>query len=488
MRGHSPKVSRRGTSSNQLGPYERASTLFEDTEDYTRLFKEMFLVAAGDLANELQEPLENIGILFEDIMSTGTVRKRKRRLCSRFPEMDVLDRVERGPSTDLFCRGQLLFLVRRASRQESIKIQSTGYRFADVSNVIDFLAGSMEVTQRELLPCFKRMEAQAGKSNMLEPGAHLALFALRAMPKRLEVLVRSDAKNLLHATRLRLPRFVPQDEKWHQNILDTLDNMNSVECKAKLIALMSCGESDEKYHVLQELHAGVHRLFEGVPDELRSDARLMARPFRAPCCSTPANLNPERAYVIAFQVIVDIHKIIVPGPNKEFVSTKLFLCQQRSYRDATDNDTFVRRVRKEFAGLLEVIELPQTSSVSPSSRQQTAPSTLSRSRAASSEDVVSSGESSTKNLEPDRSSQSYGGIHVSKEVSIDISDNPLGEDSSGIEMTIVGRHKLRVPVGHTMGNRIQAGVKVTDGDHETWMDRLLALTIDGRNRPEALSR
>lgn len=307
------------------------------------------------------------------------------------------------------------------------------------------------------------------------------------MPKTLEVLIRSDAKNLLPTTRLRLPRFAPQLEQWHQNILDALENMNSFECKAKLIALMSCSESDEKKHFLQELQVGIHRLLEGLPDEIHSEARLMARPFRAPCSNTPANLYPERAYVIAFQVIVDTHKVVVPGPNQEFVSTKLFLCQQSSYKNATDNDTFVRRVRKEFAGLLEVIEPPQTLSVSPSSHQQTARSTISRSRVGSSEDAVSTGESS-KNLESDRSSQSYGGIHVSKEVSIDISDNPLGEDSSGIEMMLVGRHKLRVPVGHTMGNRTQAGDQVTDVDHETWMDRLLALTINGRNRPEALTR
>lgn len=462
----------------------------------------MFLVAAGDLADALQEPLQNIGILFEDIMSTGTMRKRSRRLFSRSPELNLLDRTEQASPTDLFGRGQLLFLVRRASRQEAIKIQSAGYRFANVSNVIDFLARSMEVTQKELLPRLERMEAQAGKSNMLKPGVHLAIFGLRVMPKRFEVLVRSDAKNLLPTMQLGLPKIVPQIEQWHLDIFNTLDNMNSVECKAKIVTLRSHSNTDDKDAFLQQLYGGVHELFRGMPDELRSDARLMARPFRAPCCSTPENPNPERAYVVAFRAILDMHQPIVLGQNCEFVSTKLFLCQQRSYKDATDHDTFTRRVRKEFAGLLEVIEFPQALSVStrhhsmshagflqrPFSRRPTAPSTPSRNRPASSEDIVSSDGSSSKNLGCDRSTHSFGGIHVSNEVSIDISDNPLGEGSPGIEMRVRGRHKLCHTVDHAMGNRSEAGVRVTEVDHETWMDRLMTLTINGRHRPEALSR
>lgn len=42
-------------------------------------------------------------------------------------------------------------------------------------------------------------------------------------------------------------------------------------------------------------------------------------------------------------------------------------------------------------------------------------------------------------------------------------------------------------MSHTMGNRSEAGIKVTEVAQETWMDRLMTLTLNGRHRPEALT-
>ena len=41
--------------------------------DYSLTFKQLFCVAALDLANTIQVPLENVGILYDRIVDTGTV-------------------------------------------------------------------------------------------------------------------------------------------------------------------------------------------------------------------------------------------------------------------------------------------------------------------------------------------------------------------------------------------------------------------------------
>ncbi len=285
-RGQSPRSSRPGTSSSGI-----ALTSFGESEDYGLQFKKMFLAAAGDLADAIQEPLQNIGILYEDIINTGTLKKKTRKPFRRSPKPNVLDRTERASRIDLFGRGQLLFLIRRATRQESIKIQSTGYRFAAISNVIEFLAGSMEVTCKELLPRLERMQVQAGRNNMLDPGVHLAFFALRPIMKGFEVLVRSDAKNLLPTVQLTHPKL----NEWHFDILRLLDDRTAHDCKESIAHVLPTTINVEEFDFLEGLYSSIQTLMTQIPNELRSGARLMARSFRAPCRGTIANPQPDRA-------------------------------------------------------------------------------------------------------------------------------------------------------------------------------------------------
>ncbi len=65
------------TTTNQNRPGSHTTTLPDDTSEisvnFARVFKELFCVAAQQLANTLHEPLEKIGVLFEEPMDTGTV-------------------------------------------------------------------------------------------------------------------------------------------------------------------------------------------------------------------------------------------------------------------------------------------------------------------------------------------------------------------------------------------------------------------------------
>ena len=455
----------------------------EDIGDYALYFKQLFLAAASDLADTIQEPLENIGVLFEDIMNTGTLKKTSKKIFKRSRTLNVMDHVERGSSsTEIFGRGQLLFLVRRATRQECTDIQAAGYRFAILSNVIDFLARSMEVTQKELLPRLERMQAQAGKNHMLNPGIHLGFFAMRPIYLRgFEILVKSDAKNLIPTVKMPILKL----SRWHLDIFKLLDNLTVSEC-LRVIASKMNDMSNAEFEFLEMLYQAIHDLFEDIPQELCADARLIARPQRAPCRGMETNPNMDKAYVIAFRTIADIHNTLLLDQCFEFVPSRLFLCQQRCSRNAPDNESFARRIHREFAGTIETHELRHTSSVgsrnhsfskaglkhSPFGRlgtPMTSPTTASW-------PAVKSDSSSEKILVDTVSSQAFGGIHVSNEVTVDISDYQPGEQSPDIEMKNLA-----------LGNHSEAAVAPLDLDQETWIDRLIAVTVDGRRRPGCLS-
>ena len=484
-RAHSsPKTSRPGTSSPELGGI---SDDIEDTGDYSLLFKKLFLTAAGNLADMIQEPLENIGVLFEEIMNTGTLSKGTKRFLLRSRSPNRLRHAERGSSTEIFGRGQLLFLIRRATRQECIKIQSAGYRFATIPNVIDFLARSMEVTQSELQPRLQRMQREAGNIDMLIPGVYLTFFALHPRPNRgFKVLARSDANSMLPSVRLGLPKLT----EWQLDTLKLLDKLTVSECNNVIDSKISESNNMEEVEFFQMLSSAIRKLFDGIPRELLVKAQFMARPFCTPCRGPNHNPETDEAYMIAFHAFADAHEIIRLDQTVEFVPGSLFLCQQHCYKDAPDNQAFVNRVHREFATMLKNHQLRHNSSVTsrrqstsrlglkqnPFSRRGTGPDAPAKTCSMlypSGHTAVLPDSFAGKELIDIPSPRTFDGIQVSNEVTVDDTEYHSGERSPDIEM-------------RNLGNHSETGVADLDRDKDSWVDRLLVLSSAARARPEGV--
>lgn len=72
MREHaSHTISHQKSASESTSKVNLKSDEGEITEDYSTIFRELFCVAADELAGELNEPLENVGVLFDEIFNTG---------------------------------------------------------------------------------------------------------------------------------------------------------------------------------------------------------------------------------------------------------------------------------------------------------------------------------------------------------------------------------------------------------------------------------
>ena len=449
----------------------------DETEDYSQTFKQLFCVAAYDLASTIQEPFENLGVLYDEIMSTGTLRQRKTaqlfsKSTSRHHVQGDLEQAS-GP-TMTFGRGQLLFVVRRTNKLEAAHLQANGYRFATVPNIIDHLARSMQVTLEELRPRLDSMRDYVAKPSILEPGVHLACFALRPLFQRgFDILVRKSAKNLLPT--IQLP--VSELQRWHTDFISRMDNWTVAACLERLRKLSEISAPDERQFI-DQLHDGIVALADQVKYPFFLEARLTARPLRAPCRGLEGTMSAGQATIIAFRVMTDVHQSRSPNHQVEFTPSRFFLCQQHVYPDAPDHAIFARRIHREFAMVNQGEDPPG----SPNPRnslvgsrsfgrallgRQTSSMTLPRwnmnsSKRDLSEGVTRSDSSSEKHLVEVSASNLFGGIHVSNEITVDVSELRNGNRSPGVEMSNLGVH---------------SEAAVAPVERESFVDELMSLTI-----------
>lgn len=450
------------------------------TADYSTLFRELFCVAAKDLADQIQKPLEDMGVLYGGIMNTGTLsHTAKLKIRGLRLRDNALDAAERGESPISLGRGQLLFVVRQADRLESSQLQAVGHRFATIPNVIDTLARSMEVTREEILPWLVNMRAECTDEHFLDPGVHLACFALRPMFHRgFDVLVRKDASNMLPTTFLTGSKL----EQWQLDMLEGMNDLTVATC-CELLRARAMLVDERKHKFAGELLEGIIQLSEAINNPFFMEARLAARPLRAPCATRQQDQALNEVFLINFRVIADAHQHTSLNQRYGFTPLKFFLCQQHAYKGCPDNHIFARRTYREFAAIAKLShDYNRRGSVNSPDRSRDRSWDGSfgspRSRSASPLKKKSwparvhfkrfdAGNDSEKNLVDLGLIRPYGCIHVSNEINVNVSENRRGSYSPDVEMRDL---------------RVSSEISVGDIERASFADELVAMTIDERRR------
>ena len=430
-------------------------------------------MAAKELADQIQEPLEDIGALSSCIMATGTIGKatslglklRKNRLST----------AERG-EVSVFGRGQLLFIVRQTDTKASSRLQAAGHRFAAIPNILEPLARSMEVTCDELLPRLECLRNSSTGDKLHRPGVHLACFALRPVfHKGFDVLVRQDATNILPSSTLSDSRL----EQYQIDFLMRMDNLTVSTCCDLLREkrmVEDQGEHDFANALLESIQLLILNL-ENSPFFL--DARLVARPLTVPCSRSTDGV-PQDAYIVAFRGMMDTHQNTPPSTILAFTPLKLFICRQHAYQHSRENALFAKQIHQELGDLLKHSGAPQTpshyrthSSTGSSNVALTpSPSTFKKkgwpSRVHLKGICTRNDFSSERNLVPHCNM-----IHVSNEVNVEFSEGERGSQSSDIQMQTMG-----IPQTLGISNEVTAG----DIEPETFADALVAITVNDRKK------
>jgi len=344
----------------------------------------------------------------------------------------------------------------------------------------------------------------------------MACFAIRASVRGdFDVLVRSDAKNQLPTMQLPIDTL----DAWHLNYLQQLDGSSVSNClkffKAKLL---SPNLANREQIFASQLHDTLEALREEINDPFFQEAMLIAKPVSAPCRGLSEDSQPGTSQLIAFRIIVPIHSR-APGARLEFTPLAFFKMQQHVYKNSPNHAVFARKIHREFGPILNQTRL----NISPGDKGYLAPKMQRRSRFGGSthtselrddlehgpptlvpgprsvelknslkfwnrdrnggpqvtkpNSAKTSDTSSEKNLVEQ---QSFGGIMVSQEVSVDVRDigstvmdrkgsaaSPSSDEVMEMEMTDLG-----------LGTRGQATKEVEDPP--TYVDRLFAVCAESR--------
>jgi hypothetical protein len=348
-------------------------------DNYDRIFRELFCVAAVALAEKMKEHLSSVGILWDEILATGAGGERPgAEIQRRQQEIDDIlqgeghsskggdtaknsaDMAEKGVyrrKQHEYGRGSLMFLIRHVQNDREVdKLEAAGYRFAELHKVSGIIGSSMQVKTRDFETKLKDMANYAQEDSRLEPGVHLGLFGIRARVGTFgfDVLVRKGARNLLPSMQMPIDRL----EGWQLDFLGQLDHLTAAAISRKLDGMKKLAPREMIF--ASQLFDTIQALRESIDDPLFDEAILTAKAFNLPApiqeASGPiTNTNT----LIAFRLVIPIHATVV-SQKCEFIPLNFFKVHQLVGKSSPNNSAFVRSVHRELAPILESVPVEKS--------------------------------------------------------------------------------------------------------------------------------
>lgn len=466
--------------------------------NFELIFKELFCVAAQELAEQIHQPLDKMGVLYEDVMATGTVTEQF--LANSQVSQQQKGAPQSGSPTDpesgnvpfMFGRGQFVFAVRQLTKQEAARLSATGFRFAVTSQIAFTMSRSMQVSQDEVLNRLERMREYSSTEKMMEPGVHVACFSLHPSIQRgFDVLVYTHARNILPFASLPLDHIT----QWQLDILSRMDDWSLNTC-LRWLKGNGGGFTDPQDQAFcrKMLHA-ISKLAETINDSSFSQAKFSSRRIMVPCRPSPRSYTPGKCTVFFFRIVMGIHNRI-SGPQFTLSPLPFFNAQQQVYTGVADHENFLLQLHREFAHCSENKEPTRKGSaggITPSSSGITPPSSptpslnwhvirknrLSRtaslldSTIASEPDDEDNNSATTANMNSPgfaNPNPAFGGIMVSNQVTVDISEHSKNGHSNNNNKPEESQSSFEM---RDLGVTVEAGYANTCG--ETFVDELCAM-------------
>lgn len=349
-------------------------------ENYDVIFRELFCAAAAGLAEKMKTSLQDIGILWDEILATGggghaahAQARRRQQTLDRSCEVDDLQKDADGGAVlvsgedDLaekgmfrqqhlqiqeFGRGSLMFLVRRVESSRDVEaLAAAGFRFAELHQVSGIIGSTMQIKTRSIEIKLRNMAAYAEENDMLEPGVHMALFGVRARVNNaygFDVLARRNARNLLPAVQMPLARL----EAWHVNFMRQFERMTPHHIARRIESLKQLAPKEMMF--ASQLRDSIEALRALIEDSIFDESVLVSKTVEMPCRPVSLGSSPGSCTVITFRIVIPIH-LKIESPCCEFVPLNLFKVHQLVYKDSPNHLAFARSVHREIAPIINTV-------------------------------------------------------------------------------------------------------------------------------------
>lgn len=460
------------TSPNTASSSRRSSLSTDEDSSYSATFRELFCVTAHELARSLDTTLQNLGSLYEDVLTTGTLLNRKIFHTGQGkPTIVAADvatatkDIEAGfASPILFGKGQLLVLTRRVDTTEANRLQNLGYRFANMEHVGEYLARSLQIPRDDLEDLIRRMHSFTEREAAVPAsGAYLASFLIQPSPgmKGLDVIVPRSTPDRLPMVKLSSTELTSRQLK----ILATFNGLSLDDCLARIQKRPETISEEEIF--LEKFRNRILDLCRDCPETALHRATFSARQLDI-THGMAGQKEASLATVFAFCGIKEIYIQSLQSLTLKTIPLSFFQAYLRSYPGCPDHAILAQKNHKEFSSLKRVPSMTKLSTGRSSkwpSRQRSKPivppSDMSWQADSSSEKGLVH---VTQSPVTETVAHPWGGIMVTS--TQDMIFDETVKDGANMEMRELG---------------VKAEAGVADTERQTLADRLMSITTGFRD-------
>jgi hypothetical protein len=442
----------------------------EGDSTYSAIFRQMFCVAAQDIARSMETRLQDLGRLYEDVLTTGTLLSRTmfkdsngRTIITSDVNAPQKDLEADNISTVQVGKGQLLVLTRKVNTEEANRLQDIGYRFASTHQIGDHLARSMHISRHDLEGLIVRLQTYCEKrATIPQAGTYVASFLLQPSPvmRGLDVIVSRDSPD-----RLPMVKLMSHDPNPRQlRMLSTFNGLTLEECLARISNRSGSVTEDEVF--IEKFRNRIQELVGQVPEPALRHATFSSQQLDI-AHGVSGQTEALTATLFAFCGIKEVYSQSLQSEKLQYIPLSFLKTNLRSYPGCPDHAILAQQNHKEFGSLFAL------------SGETTAPA--SRAGAKWANLFHSKGRSMSEATVPADSSSEKGLVHISQ-TSLDPSShpaNPFGGIMVSQEVVIsqdAGASQIEL---QHMGVYSQAGVG--DSEQLTMADRLVSITTSFRD-------
>ncbi|KAL7916595.1 putative MHYT domain signaling protein [Trichoderma velutinum] len=327
----------------------------ELVDEYDTILRELFCVTADALASKTKESLAGVGTLWDEIFVTGESSKAQRLFNNDKPGSHSVAEKGIQQNGQEYGRGSLMFLVRRVdSKKEALRLEASGFRFAEVHQVAPFIRASMRIKTSDMEGHLRNMSNQRDKTPMLSPGFHVGMFAVRARLDRggFDVLAQKTARNLLPSVPLPVSNISVSNASF-------LNGLRGLPLSTVLLRLrndQSASAQDRMFASI--LRDAVSSLRNSLGDETFDSATLLPKVVQLPCAPpTTPGISFTKCILIAFQLVLPIHATVL-SHDCEFTPLNFFKMRQLTYEGSSHNVEFSHMVHRDMSSTVHELSAP----------------------------------------------------------------------------------------------------------------------------------
>ncbi|KAF1928782.1 uncharacterized protein M421DRAFT_62624 [Didymella exigua CBS 183.55] len=364
MREHLHNTGYLQTTSPSTAPDSRSSFSSEGDSTYSATFRELFCVTAYDIAKTLDTGLQNLGNLYEEVVTTGTSMSMARAVFKdpndrrEILATDVANRyLETGMASPiLFGRGQMLVLTKKADANEVKRLQNLGYHFANIEQVGDNLARSLQVTRDDLYDMVDRWHTFTDREPSIPlSGTYLACFLLQPAPgmRGLDIVVPRANPDRLPMVKLANGDLSLGELK----VLVSFNGLSLDGCLAKSGQILGLGtKKDDAF--LENFRNRILDLLNKAPEPALHRAIFSAKQLDI-VHGVVGKKERSPATVFAFCGIKEIYIQSLHSTTLKCIPMSFFQTCLRSYPGSPDHQILAIRNHKEFATLVQTPSLTE---------------------------------------------------------------------------------------------------------------------------------